>query len=94
MWSELDMQRHLAEERRLAHVAFSRAKRRLVITYVRGIPNGPRGGWNAQKLSSIALPQTAMYTPPRPETDVEKQAKQIAMKMNRQMLSTAERTGR
>ena len=92
--SELDMQRHLAEERRLAHVAFSRAKRRLVITYVRGIPNGPRGAWNAQKLSSIALPQTAMYTPPRPETDVEKQAKQIAMKMNRQMLSTAERTGR
>ena len=75
--SELDMQRHLAEERRLAHVAFSRAKRRLVITYVRGIPNGPRGAWNAQELSSIALPQTAMYTTPRPETDVEKQAKQV-----------------
>ena len=80
-----ELQRQLEEERRLAHVAFSRARRRLVVTYVRGVPNGPRGAWNAQALSSITLPETAMYAPPRPATDVEKQAMQIAMKMNRQM---------
>lgn len=72
--SEEEAAAHLQEERRLAHVAFSRARRRLVITYVRG-EVGADGAWRDSMPSSIALPSDVRCAPPRSATEAENLAR-------------------
>ena len=65
--------RRRSEERRLAHVAFSRPRKRLVITYVRG--EMMCGKWRAHERSSILVPPDIFTPPPRPLTALEHMAR-------------------